>query len=111
MVVDQRPSQASLEDCMPLKVLEVWCIIFLLMTLRKSPAQGPLPDASNCSFLVWFTAWGSSHGQLEFGAPELEGTYPESQDGMPRLPWLQEPVSPCRVASHPPSGEAAEVWL
>lgn len=105
---------------MPLKVLEVWCIIFLLMTLRKSPAQGQLPDASNCSFLVWFTAWGSFHGQLEFGAPELEGTYPESQDGTPRLPWLQgspcrascrAPVSPCRVASHPPPGEAAEVWL
>lgn len=79
---------------MPLKVLEVWRTICLLMTLRKSPAQGQLPDASNCSFLVWFKAWGSSPGQLGFGAPELEGTYPESQDGTPWLSRLQEPVSP-----------------
>ena len=111
MVVAQRPSQASLEDCMPLNVLEVWCTIFLLMTLRKSPAQGQLPDASNCSFLVLFRAWGSSHGQLGFETPELEGTYPRSQDGKPWLSWLQEPVSPCRIASYAPSGEAAGVWL
>lgn len=81
------------------------------MILRKSPAQGQLPDVSNCSFLMWFRAWGSSHGQLEFGAPELAGTYPESQDGTPWLSWLQEPVPPHRIASHPLSGEAAEVWL
>lgn len=76
------------------------------MTLRKSPAQGQLPDASNCSFLVWFKAWGSSHGQLRFGAPELEPTLSHRM-GRPWLSRLQEPVSPAGLLHMLLQGEAA----
>ena len=112
MVVAQRPSQASLRDCIPPKVLEVWGTIFSLMTLRKSPAQGQLTDASNCSFLVWLRAWCSSHGHVGCQSPGAgKGPPWVTGWGHPWLSCIQEPGPPYRIASHAPSGEAAEGWL